>query len=422
MDTELLSLLHFIKNAKTPYHTVEIVRDALKLYGYTELSERDIWQIADGGKHFVIRGGASLIAFNYKSECDGFNIIASHSDQPALRVKESTEGEPYVRLTTERYGGMLNYTWLDRPLNISGRAVVRQDGGLVTKTVTLAELAVVPSVAIHLNRGVNDSLKLDPKKDMLALFGLKGSLCASLADALRVSEDDIVSHELYLVSADDPKTVGSSEELILSPRLDDLECVFASLTAFIESESAGKTNILAIFNNEEVGSETKQGAASTFLYDTLCRISGSREEYLRKVASSFMLSADNAHAKHPNSPELSDAKDAPLLSSGVVIKHNSNQRYATDAESCAVFTELLRKNDIKYTHYYNRADLAGGSTLGSISNTRVSLPTVDIGAPQLAMHSIMETASCEDYISLLRAMCAFYESSVRFLDGKTVIE
>ncbi len=423
MDKRIKSLFTFINEAKTPFHTVKLICERLTSLGFTELSEGEEWKPAARGRCFVVRGGSSVIAFVIGKEAHGFNIIATHSDQPALRVKGESAASPYVRLSTERYGGMLNYTWLDRALSISGRVAVRVDGGIEMRTVTLDECAVIPSVAIHLNRQANDGLKLDPKEELQALFGLSEPLEGALARALGVSREDVISHELYLVSADEPRLVGCPDNIILSPRLDDLECVYASLEAFCEAEceNTDKTRVLAVFNNEEVGSETKQGAASTFLRDTLFRISGSEEIYLRSLSGSFMLSADNAHARHPNRPELSDPKCAPTLSSGVVIKHNSNQRYATDSMSCAVFQELLSVREIPFTHYYNRADIVGGSTLGSISNTRVSIPTVDIGLPQLAMHSLVETAHAYDYLSMLRAMSAFYSSDVTFDKDKITI-
>ncbi len=423
MNSEIISLFNFIKEAKTPYHTVDLIRSKLVAHGFTELCERDEWLLTDGGKYFTVRAHSSIIALVYRKDSTGFNIVATHSDQPSLKVKGASEGD-YLRLCTERYGGMLNYTWLDRALNVSGRVVVREGDALVSRLVTLSKTALIPSVAIHLNRKANEGLTLDPKKDLLALFSLSGSFDEILADELCVAKDDIISHDLYLVSADEPRLSGARDELILSPRLDDLECVCASVAAFLDGDNGNceRTNVLAVFNNEEVGSETRQGAASTFLYDVLYRTCADRNEYIRLVANSFMLSADNAHALHPNSPELSDAMNAPRLSSGVVIKHNSNQRYTTDAESCAALCELLSKNAVKYSHYYNRADIAGGSTLGSISNTRVSVLTVDIGAPQLAMHSIVETANTDDYIEMLRAMSVFYGSKINICKDMIIFD
>lgn len=420
MDKRIEKLISFINSSKTAFHTVELIADELTKQGFTELREADKWEPCDGKGYFVRHSLTSVIAFVYRENIRGFNIIASHSDQPALRVKGSAQRGAYVRLSTERYGGMINYTWLDRALDIAGRVAVRVEGGIEMREVTLESACVIPSVAIHLNRGVNDGLKIDPKEELQALFGLSGSLEDALAKKLGVQKEDIISHELYLVSADAPRIIGNGADIILSPRLDDLACVSASLEAFMRAkDNKDKITVLAVFNNEEVGSETKQGAASTFLRDTLYRISKDEESYLRALASSFMLSADNAHACHPNRPELSDAENAPTLSSGVVIKHNSNQRYATDAESCAVFTELLTARNIPYAHYFNRADIVGGSTLGSISNTRVSVPSVDIGLPQLAMHSLVETAHTGDYLAMLYAMEAFYLSNIA-IDGKKI--
>ena len=410
----LENLFAFIKKSPTAFHTVAAVKAELIKHGYTELSEGAKFTLANGGKYFLTRNRSSIIAFRYSSDANGFMIVSSHSDSPAFRVKMTPEQTgAYTRLEVEKYGGMILYSWLDRPLSVAGRVILKNENTLTQALVNIEkDLAVIPSVAIHLNRGVNDSCKLNPAVDMLPLISKDGkSLMNEIKDALSVSEDNIISHDLFLYNREEGRVFGASNEFILSPRLDDLECVYASMTAFLSANDAKSIPVLAVFDNEEVGSETKQGAASTFLYDTLSRISN--ENYYEMLYNSMMVSADNAHAKHPNHPELSDPDNAPLLNSGVVVKWNASQRYATDALSASIFEEIAKKGGAQLTRYYNRADLPGGSTLGSISNTKVSIPTVDIGLPQLAMHSAAETAGAFDLSDMIKALTSFYSSVIK---------
>ncbi len=410
-------LCKFINNSPTAYHTVASVKEELLAAGYTEISSADLAAFNDGGKHFVILGSSSIIAFSGRA-LGGFMICASHSDSPSFRVKLSGESVgAYTRLMTEKYGGMIHYTWLDRPLSLAGRVVVRTPFGIEERLVNIdKDSLIIPSVAIHLNRGVNDGAKHNPAVDLIPLMGTKGatSLASAIAKELSVRESDILSHDLFLYNRDEARVCGISDELIVSPRLDDLECVHASLRAFLESdENIGATKILAVFDNEEVGSETKQGAASLFLHDTLLKIAGSDEKYYSMLEHSFMVSADNAHGKHPNHPELSDAENAPLLGGGVVVKYNGNQRYTTDGISDGIFRVVAEKCGISLQRYYNRADLPGGSTLGSIATTKVPLSCIDIGLPQLAMHSANETAAISDYLDMEKLLSAFYSTSIK---------
>ena len=415
-------LFEFVKSSPTSYHTVESVSGILLSEGFTELYEADKWSLTDGGKYFVRRNGSSLIAFVYREGEVGFNIVASHSDSPAFRVKQtdSTVGA-YTRLEVERYGGMLYYTWLDRPLSVAGRLVVRTDKGAEIRLVDMgADALVIPSVAIHLNREANEGLKLNPARDLLPLYsvgGERGELMADITSRVGTTPESVISHDLFLYCREEPRRVGKEGALILSPRLDDLACVFTSTLAFTEAEECAAIPTLAIFDNEEVGSETKQGAASGFLYETLLRVSGSEETLLTRLSRSFMVSADNAHALHPSRPDLSDPDNAPLLNGGVVIKYNANQRYATDGVSDAVFRTLCERAGVKYQTYCNRADMPGGSTLGSIADTRLSVPTVDIGLPQLAMHSAVETAGAYDLDAMCEVLRLFYSSPVYIRGG-----
>lgn len=410
-------LFEFIKNSPSAYHAVNTVKQLLDSEGYTELYECDRWKLSVDGKYYVVRNGTSIIAFRTVRDARGFMICASHSDSPAFRIKTTPESVgAYTRLEVEKYGGMIYYTWLDRPLSVAGRVIVRTPDGIESKLVNInTDLVTIPSLAIHLNRGVNESATFNPAKDLLPLYSMeteKGEFIDRIAKSLGVNETDILSHDLFLYNREEGKRVGKDGEFILCPRLDDLGCVYSSLAAFLSSRDSHAVPMLAVFDNEEVGSETKQGAASTFLRDVLLRISGSESSLSAALENSFMVSADNAHAKHPAHPEMSDPDNAPMLNGGIVIKYNANQRYATDGLSDALFRSVCHRAGVKVQTYCNRADLPGGSTLGSISNTKVSVPTVDIGLPQLAMHSANETAGAYDVESMVTTLTEFYSSSL----------
>ena len=418
-------LIDFIKKSPTAYHTVDTVKEMLISSGYTECSEKNVDSFSDGGKHFVIRNGTSLIAF--RGKCNGgFMISASHSDTPCFKVKSEMDGT-YVKIAVEKYGGSVLYSWLDRPLSVAGRVVVKNGDDVSSRLVDLdRDLLTVPSVAIHLNRAVNDGYKFNPAIDMIPLAGgasSRGKLMAEVASRLGVNEGDIASHDLFLYNREEGKVFGLSNEFLLAPRLDDLGCVYTSVRAFLDSEGCENAiPVLAIFDNEEVGSETKQGAASTFLDMTLSAIAGDEKRYRAALCDSFMLSADNAHAIHPNHPELSDGANAPVLGGGVAVKYNANQRYTTDALSDAIFRSIAEKAGVKVQNYANRADMLGGSTLGSIANTRVSIRSVDIGIPQLAMHSAIETAAIADIFDMVAVMNKFYSSAIECSGGEVKIK
>ncbi len=417
MVNKMEKFFEFIDNSKSVYHTVAEVARVLEANGYEKLSESDTWSLRAGGKYYVVRDGSSVIAF--RNNGGKFVIAASHSDSPAFLVKCDSAGGAYVKLDTEKYGGLIHYTWMDKPLTVAGRAVVSVGGRLETRAVDIGERRVViPSLAIHLNRTVNDGCKLSPASDLIPLASLSSSgtrLSDIIAESAGVEKGDVVSHQLYLVNAAPAISVGYDNELVLAPRLDDLACVYASLQAFISGTSEENTPVLAIFDNEEVGSETKQGAASTFLYDTLSRIA--KDDYRERIAGSFMVSADNAHAIHPNHPELADKNNAPTLGGGIVIKHNANQRYTTEAVSEAIFKTACNAANVKTQSYFNRPDQPGGSTLGSISDTKVSLHTVDIGIPQLAMHSATECCAVSDILDMEKALAALFAHLPEVFEG-----
>ena len=421
-----ISLRDFIAASKTQYHTVSEIKSQLLSSGYTELSEYDVAAFQKAGKYFVTRNASSLIAFHVCDEKNGFMISASHSDTPTFKVKSVRDRSGYLSFNVEKYGGAIHYSWLDRPLSLAGRVVLRTEGGIQTRLVDIdRDLAVIPSLAIHMNRNVNDGAKLSPNDDMLPLVGPSGSplkLEGLIADSLGVDPTAVISHDLFLYNRECARTFGTDGGYVLSPRLDDLECTFAALTAFVSSESdSASVPVLAVFDNEEVGSETKQGAASTFLYDTLRKIAGSDDKLFSMLAASFMVSADNAHAVHPNHPELADRVGAPTLGGGVVIKYNSNQRYATDSVSDALFRILAERAGSPVQTFYSRPDMPCGSTLGSISNTRVSIPTVDIGLAQLAMHSATETAALSDLDALISVFGQLFAASLTpSVDGYSI--
>lgn len=424
MNDMIKDMLGFIDASPTAFHTVKNIENILLSAGFTELCENEKWETKEGGRYFVIRNSSSIIAFEMGKVSAPFMICAAHSDFPLFKLKEE-RGGVYARLATEKYGGMIIYSWFDRPLSVAGRVIIRDGDALCERIINIdRDLLVIPSVAIHQMRNVNEGFSPNVAVDTLPLFSLDKdkTLLNFLSYELSVEESAIISHDLFVYPREKGTVVGADSELILSPRIDNLECVYLSLEAFLKSEKSSLTKVYAVFDNEEVGSESKQGAGSTFLSDTLERISPDRESYFASLAGGFMVSADNAHAKHPAHPELSDPTEAPLLAGGVVIKHNANQRYATDAISAAIFEKICIDAGVKVQHYSNRADMPGGSTLGNISNTKAPISTVDIGLAQLAMHSAVETAAVSDTYEMKTALVAFYSSKIEKQGEKIIVK
>jgi aspartyl aminopeptidase len=419
---EIQSLIDFLNKAPTAFHAVAEIQDRLRENGYQELSEGKRWEVTPGGKYYVTRNGSSVIALQIGKELDecGFRIAASHSDSPCFKIKENTELEvrgKYLQLNTEGYGGMLCSTWFDRPLSVAGRIVVRDGEQLCTKLVNIdRDLVVIPSVAIHMNRKANDGVALNKQVDLLPLFGgadaAKGDFKKLIADAAGVAVEDIYGSDLYLYNRTQPSVWGAKEEFISAARLDDLQCAYATLEGFLQGANPRMINVYACFDNEEVGSGTKQGAASTFLKDVLCRVNmalgRTPEDYHCALANSFLVSADNAHAVHPNHPEKTDAENCVYMNEGIVIKSHAGQKYTSDAVSIARFRRICEQAGVPVQFFANRSDEAGGSTLGNIAMSQVSVSSVDIGLPQLAMHSAYETAGVRDTDSLIRAMQQFF--------------
>ena len=413
-------LIHFIAKSPSTFHAVRGIKAALLYAGFTEIREEDTWQIEKGGKYVVTRNGSALMAFTVPQEgAEAFHITASHCDSPTFKIKENPEiaDGPYVKLNVEGYGGMIMSTWLDRPLSVAGRLLVTENGHLAEKLVAIdGTMLVIPSVAIHMDRSVNQHKEWTVQKDMLPLYGMTGAktpFMDVIAAAAKVKAADILAHDLILYSRVPGTIWGEEREFISSPKLDDLQCAFACFRGFTQGQKEKSISVYALFDNEEVGSATSQGAGSTFLANTLERLARSLgysyDETMAMIARSFMISADNAHSVHPNHPEYADPVNRPVINGGIVIKYSAAQKYATNAFSAAYFKKLCKDHDIPTQTFTNHSDNPGGSTLGNISNTVIAMPTVDIGLPQLAMHSSYETAGVKDTAYLVDAVTKFYE-------------
>jgi len=413
-------LFRFLDESPTCYHAAANAKAALTAAGAVELRESEQWKLEKGTLYVVERGDSALMAFRVpEGPFHGFLMAAAHSDSPTFKVRETAEAASAgntLRLSVEPYGGGVWRGWLDRPLSVAGRVVIRQGDRLVSRLVNIdRDLLVIPGVAIHMDRSVNKGAELNPAVDLLPLLGCgkePGAFRKLIAEAAGVREEHLLSTELFLYPRTKAVQTGLNGEFIVSPRLDDLQCVFGCLEGFLAAKPGGSLPVLAVFNNEEVGSNTRQGADSTFLTDVLERIAHGcgldSDAWKAAIANSFMVSADNAHAIHPAHPEYADKGEFPVLGGGIVIKYNANQRYTTDAVSGAVFQAICQEAGVPVQRYSNRADLPGGSTLGNISTAHLSVPTVDIGLPQLAMHSVCETAGAADTDLLVKAMAAYF--------------
>lgn len=415
-------LFEFIKKSPTAFHAVKTIADMLEAKGFTALEEGSVWKLTSGHNYYVTRNDSSIIAFKYKkvTEKEGFRICASHCDSPAFKLKENsllTVKSKYIQLNTEGYGGMICYSWMDRPLSLAGRVIIKEDGKLTTRLVNIdRDLVIIPSLAIHMNRKANEGVEFNKQIDMLPLLGSCGEkefdVKELIADELGVSKEAIYGQDIFVYNRDNGTSFGLNSEYISAPRLDDLMCAYASLEGFIQSDVDENISVYACFDNEEVGSSTRQGAASSFFEDTLERIGNSlgctKEEYHCLLANSFMLSEDNGHAVHPNHPEKSDAGNSIYMNEGIVVKSHAGQKYSSDAVGVAVCRDICEQNDIPIQFFSNRSDEAGGSTLGNIAACRVPVRTVDIGLAQLAMHSAYETAGAFDCDYMKKFSEAFY--------------
>ena len=425
--TELnAKLCAFLDKTPNSFFAVNNIKEELAAAGFTELQENSRWQLQEGGKYYVSRNGSALLAFVLpKKAYLGFQVYACHCDSPAFKLKNNAEivvDKKYVKLNVEKYGGMLLNTWLDRPLSVAGRVLCNVDGRLEARLVNVEQdLMMIPNLAIHMNREANTGLNYNAQKDMIPLIGeteSKGLFDSIIADAAQTDKESVISSDLFLYNRQAGTIWGADNEFISAPRLDDVMCAYSCMNALIDSDESNQESVAvcAVFDNEEVGSSTKQGADSTFLSDVLMRIAAcagkDNEDYIRACAGSFMLSADNAHAVHPNYQEKADPTNRPHMNKGIVIKYNANQKYTTDAVSAAIFKEICTRAGVPTQEFANRSDIPGGSTLGNIANCHVSMNTVDIGLAQLAMHSPYETAGIMDTEYMIKAVKEFFETAI----------
>ena len=417
MDAGILELKNFLDRAHSVYHAVADLSRQLEQAGYALLKENEAWKLTPGGKYYLTRGGTAVLAFRVPRQAPtGFMLSASHSDRPTFKLKENGElTGKYTRLATEKYGGMLVAPWLDRPLSLAGRVLVETEKGIKSCLVDIdRDLLMIPNLAIHMNRNANENQSWNPAVDTLPLLGgenAKGKLMPLLE---QLAGGKILGHDLYLYIRQQATVWGIDEEYLSAAALDDLLCAWCCTQGFLEAKESTAVPVLCVFDSEEVGSASVQGAGSTFLENVLCRIAESLGADVKQwLHNSFMLSADNGHALHPNHPEYADANNAPLMGGGVVIKFNANQRYTTDGLTAAIFRKLCSDAQVPVQTYYNRADLPGGSTLGNISLAHVSVLSADIGLAQLAMHSCYETAGVADVAALQKAVAAFYSAALQ---------
>lgn len=413
-------LLHFIGQSPSIFHAVHHIKTALIYAGFTEIREEDPWHIKQGGKYVVTRNGSALMAFTIPED-DGkaFHVTVAHGDSPTFKIKENPElkDKNYIRLNVEGYGGMTMSSWLDRPLSVAGRLFVKEKDYIIPKLVALdGTFLLIPSVAIHMDRTVNQGKSWSIQTDLLPLYGTahcETPFMSLVANAAGVDEKQIIAHDLFLYNRTPGILWGAEKEFISSPKLDDLHSAFASFRGFTMGKKEKNISLYALFDNEEVGSGTAQGAGSTFLTNTIHRIAfalgKNYDETEAMIAKSFMISADNGHAIHPNHSEYADPINAPILNGGVVIKFNAQQRYATNGYTAAIFRNICEKANVPVQNFINHSDNPGGSTLGNISTTKIAIPTVDIGLAQLAMHSAYETAGSYDTEYLTKAIAAFCE-------------
>lgn len=416
-------LLDFIQSNPSPYHVIEAQKNRLLAAGYEQLLESANWAIRAGGKYFVTRNGSAIIAFRVpEKDFRGFMIMASHSDSPMLKIKENPEiavEGAYQKLNVEVYGGALLAPWFDRPLSVAGRVLVKTERGVSTRLVNVdRDLLLIPSLAIHMDRNANSGHEYKVQRDLLPLYGMADAepLLETVARACGANAGDILSHDLFVYNRQAPSVWGANGAFLSSPRLDDIQCAFSSLAGFLESAPGESVPVHVVLDNEEIGSSTKQGAASAFLEDTLRRIAEglglTPGEYLQKLPQSFMLSADNAHGAHPNYGDRCDPVNRPKLGGGVVLKFSGNQKYTTDAVSAAVVRVLAEKAGVRLQTFTNHSDIPGGTTLGNISAQHVAVKTADVGIAQLAMHSPYETCGSGDTAVLVDLARILFSSSL----------
>ncbi|WP_127836692.1 M18 family aminopeptidase [Clostridium prolinivorans] len=423
------NLIDFIYESPTAFHAVESVKKVLLDNGFKELKEEERWKFEKNGKYFVTKNDSALFAFILGSGSitkKGFRIIGAHTDSPSFRIKPNPEiisENAYIKLNTEVYGGPILNTWFDRPLSIAGRVIVKGENIFYPKTKLVninKPILIIPNLAIHMNKDVNKGMEINTQKDTLPLVSVinnelekENYLLNIIASELKINVEDILDFDIFLYEYEKGKIIGPNDEFISSSRLDDLAMVHAALYAFVNTKESQNFNVLACFDNEEVGSSTKQGANSEILANILERIvlnlGGDREDFFRTIARSFMISSDLAHAVHPNAGEKADPINKPIINKGPVIKLAANQSYTTDADSLAVYEQICKKAEIPVQKFVNRSDARGGSTIGPISSTHINLRCVDMGTPILAMHSIRELGGVLDHTYVSKSFEEFYK-------------
>lgn len=422
-------LIDFLYESPTAFHAVENVKTDLKNAGFEELMEENKWNLKKGGKYYTTKNHSALVAFvvgNGEVENHGFKIIGAHTDSPTFRIKPACEmvvESTYVRLNTEVYGGPILSTWFDRPLSVAGRVVLKGENILYPKTKLVnikRPILIIPNVAIHMNREVNKGVEINPQRDTLPLLSLvneeleKGNyLLNAIAKELGVEAKAIIDFDLFLYEFEKGSIIGLNNEFISAGRLDDLQMVHAGIEAIKEAPVTEATNVMVCFDNEEIGSSTKQGADSDMLSNILERIvlafEKEREDFFRALSKSFLISGDNAHAVHPNNPDKHDPTSRPVINKGPVIKINANFAYTTDSDSSIVYQEICKKAEVPFQKFVNRSDVRGGSTIGPISSTHLNIRSIDIGNPTLAMHSIRELAGVKDHTYVMKSFLEFYK-------------
>lgn len=422
-------LIDFIYESPTSFHAVNSIKKILDSYDFTQLREEDRWELKKGGRYYVVKNHSALTAFvvgNGKVEEKGFRIIGAHTDSPTFRIKpaaEMTAENHYVKLNTETYGGPILSTWMDRPLSVAGRVAIKSDDlfSPVIKLVNIRKpIMIIPNLAIHMNRDVNSGVELNKQKDMLPLMALINDemekdnyLLNTIAKEADVKPSDIIDFDLFLYEFEKGTIMGLNDEFISSPRLDDLSMVHAGITAIAKPSESDSTNVMVCFDNEEVGSTTKQGADSQLLSNILERIvlsmEGDREDFFRAISKSFMISADLAHAVHPNVGEKHDPQNRPLINKGPAIKVSANMKYTTDSNSSSIYAQICSNANIPYQWFVNRSDERGGSTIGPISSSHLDIKCVDMGTPILAMHSVRELGGVLDHTYVTKSFEEFYK-------------
>ena len=430
MNSKLFAkdLLKYIDKSPSVFHVIEESKKLLEEKNFEELDIRKSWNIKKGGNYFVTVNESSIIAFMVNTENieeEGFRIIGSHSDSPCFRIKPKTEiiaENTYIKLNTECYGGAILSTWMDRPLGIAGRVMLRGKNILQPESVIInmnKPVCIIPNIAIHMNREVNEGYKLNKQIDMLPLLGIINEnfekdnfLLKEVCKETDIDINEIIDFDLYLYEYENGSLIGLNEEFISSSRLDNLTMAHASLKALLDSNGNKGINVVAVFDNEEVGSSTRQGADSNMLLNTLERIclalGKNREQFFESIYSSFMISADLAHAVHPNMTSKHDPTNRPTLGKGPVIKISANKSYTSDAYSSTIYKSICQNSGVQYQEFVNKSDERGGSTIGPISSTHLDIASVDVGTPILAMHSIRELGHVEDHLNIYKTFCEFY--------------